>query len=80
LINKYNHPTLAWMLDYWPAAILLPSILILIAVLALTTRWWDKRDAAGETARRGVESAESIEAAEAAEAAEASELSRSTSA
>jgi hypothetical protein len=71
LINKHNHPTLAWMLDYWPATILLPSILILIAVLALTTRWWDKRDAANETARRSVESVE---------AAEASELSRSTSA
>jgi hypothetical protein len=74
LINKYNHPTFAWMLDYWPAAILLPSILILIAVLALITRWWDKRDAVGETARRGVESVE------AAEVVDARELTRSTSA
>jgi len=44
VFNRYNHPTLAWMLDYWPATILLPSVLLLIAVLALITRSWDQRD------------------------------------
>jgi hypothetical protein len=44
MINKYSHPTLAWILDYWPATVLLPAVLILIAGLALVTRWWDERD------------------------------------
>ena len=44
MFNRYNHPTLAWILDYWPATILLPTILLLLAVLAVITRWWDQRD------------------------------------
>ena len=28
MFNRYNHPTLAWMLDYWPATIFLPSVLL----------------------------------------------------
>ena len=41
---KYSHPTLALILDYWPVTIFLPAILLLIATLALITRWWDRRD------------------------------------
>ena len=41
---RYSHPTLAWILDYWPITIFLPAILLLIATLALVTRSWDKRD------------------------------------
>jgi hypothetical protein len=53
MFNRYNHPTLAWMLDYWPATILLPAVLLLLAVLALITRWWDRKDefAAQQTGR-----------------------------
>ena len=55
---KYSHPWLALLLHYWPAAILLPTILLLITALALITRWWDRRDAArdpalGRRAHRG---------------------------
>jgi len=41
---KYSHPTLALILDYWPVTIFMPAILVLIATLALITRWWDRRD------------------------------------
>ena len=41
---KYSHPTLALILDYWPVTIFMPAILLLIATLALVTRWWDRRD------------------------------------
>jgi hypothetical protein len=41
---KYSHPTLALILDYWPITIFAPTILLLIATLALITRWWDHRD------------------------------------
>jgi hypothetical protein len=53
MFNRYNHPTMAWMLDYWPATILLPTVLLLLAVLALITRWWDQKDdaAAQQTGR-----------------------------
>ena len=44
---KYSHPTLALVLDYWPITIFAPAILVLIATLALITRWWDGRDQAG---------------------------------
>jgi hypothetical protein len=43
---KYRHPWLAFILDYWPATVFLPSVLLLVAVLALITRWWDRRDVA----------------------------------
>jgi len=44
MINLKNHPTLAWVVDYWPAVVLMPTILLMIAVLVLVTRWWDRRD------------------------------------
>jgi hypothetical protein len=64
MINKYRHPILSWILDSWPAMILLPSVLLLIAVLVLITRWWDERDAARETVRRAAYSPEATEAAD----------------
>jgi hypothetical protein len=48
---KYSHPTLAWILDYWPITIFMPAILLLIATLALITRWWVQRD---QEARKSV--------------------------
>ena len=48
---KYSHPTLALVLDYWPITIFTPAILVLIATLALITRWWDKRDQAARGTR-----------------------------
>jgi hypothetical protein len=41
---KYSHPVLAILMHYWPSMVLLPAILILIAALAMITRWWDGRD------------------------------------
>jgi hypothetical protein len=64
MINRYRHPVLAWILDSWPAMILLPSVLLLIAALVLITRWWDERDAARETVRRDAYSPEGSEAAD----------------
>ena len=43
---KSSQPSLPFILDYWPATLFLPSVLLLIAALALITRWWDRRDAA----------------------------------
>ena len=44
MINLKNHPTLGWVLDYWPSVILVPTILLVIAVLVLVTYRWDRRD------------------------------------
>ena len=49
---KYSHPTLAWILDFWPITIFAPAILLLIATLALITRWWDQQDQAAREAAR----------------------------
>ena len=43
---KYRHPDLAVVVHYWPALVMLPTILVLIATLALITHWWDRRDEA----------------------------------
>jgi hypothetical protein len=51
---KYSHPTLAWILDYWPITVFMPAILVLIATLALITSWWDGRD---QVVRESVQSA-----------------------
>jgi hypothetical protein len=44
---EYSHPTLAFFADYWPTTIFLPTVLLVIAVLAAITRMWDQRDAPG---------------------------------
>ena len=41
---KYSHPWLAAVLHHWPSVVFLPSLLILVTVLALITRRWDARD------------------------------------
>jgi hypothetical protein len=48
---KYSHPWLAFIFDYWPATVLLPTVLLLVAVLARITWWWDRRDAAATRIR-----------------------------
>ena len=49
---KYSHPTLALVLDYWPITIFAPTVLLLIATLALITRWWDRRDRVAQESLR----------------------------
>ena len=41
---KYGHPTLALVIAHWAPMILVPAVLLLLAVLAMITRWWDWRD------------------------------------
>jgi hypothetical protein len=50
-----SRPVLDVFVEQWPLLIFVPAVLILIAVLAGVTRWWDRRDAersADTTARR----------------------------
>ena len=49
---KYSHPWLAVVFDYWPTMVLLPTLLLLVATLALITRKWDARDEAKRAAVR----------------------------
>ena len=48
---EQSHPVLAWILEYWTITIFLPAILVLVAVLALVTRRWDRRDESARTRR-----------------------------
>jgi hypothetical protein len=32
-------------IQHWPLLIFVPTVLILLAVVAVVTRWWDRRDA-----------------------------------
>ena len=50
-----SRPVLDLFVEQWPLLIFVPAVLILVAVLAGVTRWWDRRDAersAETTARR----------------------------
>jgi hypothetical protein len=50
---KYRHPWLATILTYWPATVLLPIMLGLIAMLAVVTHFWHHHDEqAREVSRR----------------------------
>jgi hypothetical protein len=40
-----SRPVLDLFVEQWPLLIFVPAVLILIAVLAGLTRWWDRRDA-----------------------------------
>jgi len=40
-----SRPVLDLFVEQWPLLIFVPAVLILIAVLAGVTRWWDRRDA-----------------------------------
>ena len=46
---KYSHPWLAVLIHYWPSLVLLPTLLLLVAALAMITRRWDARDEAKRT-------------------------------
>src|SRR3954454_3445122 len=50
-----SRPVLDLFVEQWPLLIFVPAVLILIAVLAGVTRWWDRRVAerAAETTTRG---------------------------
>jgi hypothetical protein len=41
---KYSHPWLATILNYWPATVLPPIMLGLIAMLAVVTHFWHHDD------------------------------------
>jgi hypothetical protein len=50
-----SRPVLDVFVEQWPLLIFVPAVLVLVAVLAGVTRWWDRRDAersADTTARR----------------------------
>ena len=49
-----SRPVLDLFVEQWPLLIFVPAVLILVAVLAGVTRWWDRRDAqrSAETTRR----------------------------
>jgi hypothetical protein len=50
-----SRPVLDLFVEQWPMLIFVPAVLILVAVLAGVTRWWDRRDAkrsAATTAQR----------------------------
>ena len=50
-----SRPVLDLFVEQWPSLIFVPAVLILVAVLAGVTGWWDRRDAerlADTTARR----------------------------
>jgi hypothetical protein len=50
-----SRPVLDLFVEQWPLLIFVPAVLVLVAVLAGVTRWWDRRDAersAETTARR----------------------------
>jgi hypothetical protein len=44
VVGRWRGRELAWVLDYWPSVILVPTILLVIAVLVLVTYRWDRRD------------------------------------
>ena len=50
-----SRPVLDLFVEQWPMLIFVPAVLIIVAVLAGVTRWWDRRDAkrsAATTAQR----------------------------
>ena len=49
-----SRPVLDLFVEQWPLLIFVPAVLVLVAVLAGVTRWWDRRDAerSETTARR----------------------------
>ena len=60
-----SRPLLDLFVEQWPMLIFVPAILILIAVLAGVTRWWDRRDAqrAAKTTSRRADAAAGHEVA-----------------
>ena len=50
MINKFDHPEIAWVLAHWPAFVLLPTIFAVLVGLALITWRWDRKDKAAQVA------------------------------
>jgi TRAP-type C4-dicarboxylate transport system permease small subunit len=46
VINKYDHPALAWVMGHWQLMIMMCGVLLLLAGLASITRWWQQKDEA----------------------------------
>jgi uncharacterized membrane protein YhaH (DUF805 family) len=46
VINKYDHPALAWVMGYWQFMTVLCGLLLLLAGLALIMRRWHQKDEA----------------------------------
>ena len=44
-----SRPVLDLFVEQWPLLIFVPAVLVLVAVLAGVTRWWDQRDAERST-------------------------------
>jgi len=44
-----SRPVLDLFVEQWPLLIFVPAVLILVAVLAGVTRWWDRWDAQRST-------------------------------
>ena len=57
---KYNYPWLAYLFDHWPFMVLLPMVLVVLAVLAWVTRWWDEKDEAAAAVRTSHERPRSL--------------------
>ena len=60
-----SRPVLDLFIEQWPLLIFVPAVLILVAVLAGVTRWWDRRDGqrSAEATARPAEAATSHEVA-----------------
>jgi hypothetical protein len=46
VINKFDHPALAWVMEHRQSTVVLCGVLLLLAGLALITRWSHQRDEA----------------------------------
>jgi hypothetical protein len=44
LIDEYDHPETVWMSAHWPALVFLATIFVVLTVLPLITRRWDRKD------------------------------------
>lgn len=42
---------LAWVVHYWPSVVFLPTILLVVVLLAAITHQWDRRDEAARVVR-----------------------------
>jgi hypothetical protein len=50
LIDKFDQPEVVWMAAHWRASLLLATIFLVLVVLALIARWWDRKDAEAQVA------------------------------
>ena len=50
MINKFIHPETVWMSAHWPAFVLLSTIFVVLALLALMTWRWSQKDEEAQVA------------------------------